>query len=196
MSRVLTLASQSPRRKQLLEMLGLPIRVAPAHVYEMPLPKEEPLAYSRRLAREKAQTGIGEFVLGADTIVVLDEHLLEKPANNADALRMLRLLQGRTHEVITSIALVAGGTLYQDTDVTKVTFRPADDGFLRAYIATGEPHDKAGAYGIQGYGAALVERVEGDFFGVMGLPLRLVLKLLAEAGWEYGFDQRSEEKKR
>lgn len=196
MSRVLTLASQSPRRKQLLEMLGLPIRVAPANVYEQPLPKEAPLAYSRRLAREKAQAGIGEFVLGADTIVVLDEHLLEKPADDADALRMLRLLQGRTHEVISSIALVAGGTLYQDTDVTKVTFRPANDRFLRAYIATGEPHDKAGAYGIQGYGAALVERVEGDFFGVMGLPVRLVLKLLAEAGWEYGFDQRGEEKKR
>lgn len=191
MSRVLTLASQSPRRKQLLEMLGLPIRVAPANVYEKPLPKEAPLAYSRRLAREKAQAGTGEFVLGADTIVVLDAHLLEKPVDDADALRMLRLLQGRTHEVITSIALVAGGTLYQETDVTKVTFRSADDTFLKAYIATGEPHDKAGAYGIQGYGAALVERVEGDFFGVMGLPVRLVLKLLAEAGWEYRFSGNS-----
>lgn len=191
MSRVLTLASQSPRRKQLLEMLGLPIRVAPANVYEKPLPKEAPLAYSRRLAREKAQAGTGEFVLGADTIVVLDAHLLEKPVDDADALRMLRLLQGRTHEVITSIALVAGGTLYQETDVTKVTFRSADDAFLKAYIATGEPHDKAGAYGIQGYGAALVERVEGDFFGVMGLPVRLVLKLLAEAGWEYRFSGNS-----
>ncbi|HEU5357635.1 MAG TPA: Maf family protein, partial [Gemmatimonadales bacterium] len=89
--------------------------------------------------------------------------------------------------VITSIALLAGGRLHQATDVTKVTFRAAGDEYLRAYIATGEPMDKAGAYGIQGYGAALVERVEGDFFSVMGLPVRLVLKVLAEAGWEYRF---------
>ncbi|HEU5358381.1 MAG TPA: Maf family protein, partial [Gemmatimonadales bacterium] len=111
MTKVLTLASQSPRRKQLLEMLGLPILVQPSDVYEKPLPNEEPLAYARRLAREKAQAGTGEYVLGADTIVVLDQHLLEKPVDDADALRMLRLLQGRTHEVITSIALLAGGKL-------------------------------------------------------------------------------------
>jgi septum formation protein len=183
----LVLASQSPRRKQLLEMLGLPILVQPSDVYEKPLPRETPLAYSKRLAREKAQAGVGEFVLGADTIVVLDEHLLEKPADDADALRMLTLLQGRTHEVITSVALVARGKLYEATDITKVTFRAADPEYLRAYIATGEPHDKAGAYGIQGYGAALVERIEGDFFGVMGLPVRLVLRLMAEAGWAYRF---------
>ncbi|MGB7211159.1 MAG: Maf family protein [Gemmatimonadales bacterium] len=189
MTKVLTLASQSPRRKQLLEMLGLPIRVEPTSVYEKPLPKEAPLAYSKRLAREKAQAGIGEYVLGADTIVVLDDHLLEKPVDDADAVRMLTLLQGRTHEVITSIALLAHGTLHEATDVTRVTFRAADDAFLAAYVATGESRDKAGAYGIQGYGAALVERVEGDFFGVMGLPVRLVLKLLAEAGWEYEFQR-------
>ena len=187
MTKVLTLASQSPRRKQLLEMLGLPIRVEPTQVIEKPLPKETPLAYSKRLAREKAQAGIGEYVLGADTIVVLDDHLLEKPVDAADAVRMLSLLQGRTHEVITSVALVAHGKLFQATDITKVTFRAADRAFLEAYVATGEPMDKAGAYGIQGYGAALVERVEGDFFGVMGLPVRLVLQLLAEAGWEYRF---------
>ena len=187
MTKVLTLASQSPRRKQLLEMLGLPIRVAPTDVIEKPLPREAPLAYSKRLAREKAQAGIGEYVLGADTIVVLDDHLLEKPADAADAVRMLSLLQGRTHEVITSVALVAHGKLFQATDVTKVTFRAADQAYLEAYVATGEPMDKAGAYGIQGYGAALVERVEGDFFGVMGLPVRLVLKLLGEAGWGYEF---------
>ncbi|MGH7533802.1 MAG: Maf family protein, partial [Gemmatimonadales bacterium] len=134
MTNVLTLASQSPRRKQLLEMLGLPILVQPSDVYEKPLPKEAPLAYARRLAREKAQAGTGQFVLGADTIVVLDDHLLEKPVDDADALRMLRLLEGRSHEVITSIALVANGTLYQDTDITRVTFRSADDAFLTAYI--------------------------------------------------------------
>lgn len=187
MSRILTLASASPRRKQLLEMLGLPIRVVPANIPEAPLPREAPLAYSKRLAREKARAVPGEFVLGADTIVVMDEHLLEKPADAEDAVRMLSLLQGRTHEVISSVALAHNGTEEVRTDITKVTFRSADDAYLRAYVATGEPMDKAGGYGIQGYGAALVEKVEGDFFGVMGLPVRLVLELLDQAGWRYEF---------
>lgn len=187
MSRVLTLASASPRRKQLLEMLGLPIRVVPANIPEAPLPRETPLAYSKRLAREKARAVPGEYVLGADTIVVMDEHLLEKPTDAEDAVRMLTLLQGRTHEVISSVALAHGGKEEVRTDITKVTFRRCDEAYLRAYVATGEPMDKAGAYGIQGYGAALVEKVEGDFFGVMGLPVRLVLELLAEAGWKYTF---------
>jgi septum formation protein len=187
MTRVLTLASQSPRRKQLLEMLGLPIRVVPANIPEAPLPGEAPLAYSKRLAKEKARAVPGEFVLGADTIVVLDDHLLEKPTDVEDAVRMLTLIQGRTHEVISSVALAHGGKEEVRTDITKVTFRKADEATLRAYVATGEPMDKAGAYGIQGYGAALVERVEGDFFGVMGLPVRLVLELLDQAGWRYDF---------
>lgn len=187
MSRILTLASQSPRRKQLLEMLGLPIRVVPANIPEAPLPRETPLAYSKRLAREKARAVPGEFVLGADTIVVMDEHLLEKPADVEDAVRMLTLLQGRSHEVISSVALAHNGDEVVRTDVTRVTFRPCDEAMLRAYVATGEPMDKAGAYGIQGYGAALVEKVEGDFFGVMGLPVRLVLELLDQAGWPYQF---------
>ena len=158
------------------------------YVEEVRAAGESPLAYVERLAREKAHSIPGELVLGADTTVLLGGILLEKPADAADALWMLRQLQGRTHEVISSVALVARGTLYQATDITRVTFRPADDAMLTAYIATGEPMDKAGAYGIQGYGAALVERVEGDFFGVMGLPVRLVLRLLAEAGREYRFD--------
>lgn len=190
MTRILTLASQSPRRKQLLEMLGLPIRVVPANIPEAPLPREAPLAYSKRLAREKARAVPGEFVLGADTIVVMDEHLLEKPVDAEDAVRMLSLLQGRTHEVISSVALAHGGKEEVRTDTTKVTFRRCDEAYLRAYVATGEPMDKAGAYGIQGYGAALVERVEGDFFGVMGLPVRLVLELLDRSGWPYRFDRR------
>ena len=187
MTRVLTLASQSPRRKQLLEMLGLPIRVVPANIPEAPLPRETPLAYSKRLAREKSRAVPGEFVLGADTIVVLDDHLLEKPADADDAVRMLTMLQGRSHEVISSVALAHSGSEKVLTDITRVTFRAADEAMLRAYVATGEPMDKAGAYGIQGYGAALVERIEGDFFGVMGLPVRLVLQLLDDAGWRYGF---------
>jgi septum formation protein len=145
------------------------------------------VAYAERLAREKALNVPGTLVLGADTTVLLDGILLEKPAGTEDALRMLRLLQGRTHEVITSVALVSEGVVRQATDITRVTFLPATDAYLRAYIATGEPMDKAGAYGIQGYGAALVERIEGDFFGVMGLPVRLVLRLLEEAGFPYQF---------
>ncbi len=183
----LILASASPRRRQRLEMLGLEITVQPSHILEVRHPSETPIGYAERLAREKTESIPGDLVLGADTTVLLDDQLLEKPADEADALRMLRLLQGRSHSVITSVALRAGGVLRQATDVTAVTFRPCSDQFLRDYIATGEPMDKAGAYGIQGYGAALVERIDGDFFGVMGLPVRLVLRLLEESGVAYRF---------
>lgn len=181
------LASGSPRRRQLLEMLGIPIVVQPASIPEIRAPGEAPVAYAERLAREKAATVPGRYVLGADTTVVLGGAVLEKPRDPDDAVRMLCALQGRTHEVVTAVALASGGAVRQRTDVTAVTFRPADEPFLRAYVATGEPLDKAGAYGIQGYGAALVERIDGDFFGVMGLPVRLVLELLGEAGWRYEF---------
>jgi nucleoside triphosphate pyrophosphatase len=181
------LASASPRRRQLLEMLGLEVTVQPSHIPEERHPSETPIGYAERLAREKAVSIPGDLVLGADTTVLLDDQLLEKPADPADALRMLRLLQGRSHSVITSVALQAGGVVRQATDVTSVTFRPCTDQFLRDYIATGEPMDKAGAYGIQGYGAALVERIDGDFFGVMGLPVQLVLRLLEESGVAYRF---------
>lgn len=183
----LTLASASPRRRQLLEMIGIPVRVVPSHIPEVRAADEPPIAYVERLARAKASSVPGRLVLGADTTVILDDHLLEKPADPEDAVRMLRLLQGRTHEVATAVALVTDGVVRQATDVTQVTFRAAGDDLLRAYVATGEPMDKAGAYGIQGYGAALVERIDGDFFGVMGLPLRLVLRLLGEAGEPYDF---------
>ncbi len=187
MTHVITLASTSPRRKQLLEMLGLEVLVRPSHVPEEHQRGETPLEYTERLARAKAEHVPGDYVIGADTTVVLDGQLLEKPLDREDAVRMLMLLQGRTHEVVTSVALVAAGVTRTATDITHVTFRAAGREFLEAYVATGEPMDKAGAYGIQGYGAALVERVEGDFFGVMGLPVRLVLELLREAGWEYDF---------
>ena len=183
----LVLASASPRRRQLLEMLRIPVAVVPANVPEIVLPGEAPTAYARRLARDKARAVPGEFVLGADTIVVLDGHILEKPADDADAVRMLGLLQGRTHTVITAICLMAHGREHHAIDETGVTFRTCSDRMLRDYVATGEPRDKAGAYGIQGWGAALVERIDGDFFSVMGVPVRLVLKLLAEAGVEYRF---------
>ncbi len=183
----LVLASGSPRRKQLLEMLGLDILVQPARVQELILPREAPGAYVRRLARDKARAVPGELVLGADTTVVLDDAVLEKPRDVADALDMLRRLQGRKHEVLTAVCLVGAAGTFEAMDTTAVWFRPADDETLRAYVATGEPMDKAGAYGIQGYGAALVERIEGDFFSVMGLPVRLVLELLSRAGRPYTF---------
>ncbi len=171
-------------------MLGIPHLVAHAEVQEIRLPRETPAAYARRLARDKARAVPGAFVLGADTIVVLGDRVLEKPTDAEDALRMLEELQGRRHEVVTAICLVAHGREYQASDTTAVFFRPADSALLRSYVATGEPLDKAGAYGIQGFGAALVERIEGDFFSVMGLPVRLVLELLHAAGWEYHFDRR------
>ncbi|MBX3148186.1 MAG: septum formation protein Maf [Gemmatimonadales bacterium] len=185
--RPIVLASRSPRRKQLLEMLGLPVIVSAADVQEIPLPRERPGAYSARLARDKARAVPGQYVLGADTIVVIDEAILEKPADADDAVRMLERLQGRRHEVITSVCLIADGVEFQAQDVTAVFFRPATTEWLQSYVATGEPMDKAGSYGIQGYGAALVDRIEGDFFGVMGLPVRLVIDLLAQAGRPYRF---------
>jgi septum formation protein len=188
----LTLASSSPRRRQLLEMLGLKIRVVPPNIPEVRRPVETPVDYVERLAREKALAVPGRLVLAADTTVVMRDEVLEKPVDAADALRMLRKLQGRTHQVVTSVALVADETIHQATDVTNVVFRRLDESFLEAYVATGEPMDKAGAYGIQGYGAALVERIDGDFFSVMGLPLRLVLELLELAGHPYRFVGRSD----
>jgi len=184
---VLVLASGSPRRRQLLEMLGLEVEVRPPHIPEIRAPGESPRAYVERLAREKAASVPGELVLGADTTVVVDGEVLEKPADAADALRMLHRLQGRTHQVLTAIALKTPRGILGATDVTAVAFRAADDDLLRAYVATGEPMDKAGAYGIQGYGAALVERIDGDFFSVMGLPVRRVLQLLEQAGYRYRF---------
>ncbi len=189
-SEILTLASASPRRRQLLEMLGIPVRVVPSHIPEVRRPVETPVDYVERLAREKALSVPGSLVLGADTTVVVRDEVLEKPVDAADALRMLKKLQGRTHQVVTSVALVADETVHQATDVTNVVFRRLGEEFLEAYVATGEPMDKAGAYGIQGFGAALVERIDGDFFGVMGLPLRLVLQLMEQAGRAYRFEGR------
>ena len=187
----LTLASSSPRRRQLLEMLGIPTRAVSPNIPEVRRVVETPVDYVERLAREKAMSVPGRLVLGADTTVVIRDEILEKPTDASDALRMLQKLQGRTHQVVTSVALVADEVIHQATDVTNVMFRKLSDDFLEAYVGTGEPMDKAGAYGIQGFGAALVERIDGDFFSVMGLPLRLVLELLERAGHAYRFDGRS-----
>lgn len=185
----LVLASSSPRRRQLLGMLGIRFSAVATAVEEVRRPGEPPDEYVRRLAREKARAASGAWVLGADTTVVLGDEVLEKPADPEDAFRMLARLQGRRHEVLTAVCLRVGDAEHEAMDRTAVYFRAAGDDLLRAYVATGEPMDKAGAYGIQGYGAALVERIEGDFFSVMGLPVRLVLDLLQRAGWEYRFEK-------
>jgi len=187
----IVLASGSPRRKQLLEMLRIPFRVIAPDVDEHVLPGESPDAYVTRLSRAKAQAVVSlapqDIVLAADTTVVIEHSILGKPESPKDAVHMLERLQGRTHEVLTSVAVAENGRLEQALDVSRVTFRPNDRRTLEEYVATGEPLDKAGAYAIQGLGAPLIERVEGDFFGVMGLPLRLALDLLAKFGRPYRF---------
>jgi len=187
----LVLASGSPRRKQLLEMLGLPFRVVAPGVDETRESSEQPEAYVVRLAREKARVVAarerGELVLAADTTVVLRGEIFEKPSTPAAAEAMLGRLQGRTHRVMTAVAVALDGRLEHALDVTEVTFRRLSGDAIAAYVATGEPMDKAGAYAIQGKGAALVEGIRGDFFGVMGLPLRLALELLERFGLPYRF---------
>ena len=187
----IVLASGSPRRKQLLEMLQIPFRVIPPDVDEHVLPGEQPDVYVTRLSRAKAQAVVvrapGDVVLAADTTVVLNGRIFEKPISPAHAVEMLEQLQGRTHEVLTAVAVAEDGRLEQELDRSRVTFRPNTRETLEEYVGTGEPLDKAGAYAIQGLGAPLIERVEGDFFGVMGLPLRLALDLLAKFGRPYRF---------
>ena len=188
---MIVLASGSPRRRQLLEMLGLEFRVVAPDVDETRGPAEQPEGYVTRLAREKASTVAGRergaVVLAADTTVVLRGHVFEKPQSPDDAGRMLRELGGRKHQVMTAVAVAQNGRIEHALDVTDVTFRRLSDAQITAYVATGEPLDKAGAYAIQGKGAALVEGIRGDFFGVMGLPLRLALDLLERFGVPYRF---------
>jgi septum formation protein len=187
----IVLASGSPRRKQLLEMLRIPFRVIVPDVDETVRPGEPADVYVTRLSRAKAEAVAyqvpGELVLAADTTVVLDGEIFGKPESAAHAVDMLGRLQGRTHEVMTAVAVGRDAELAQALDVSRVSFRPLDAATLAAYVATGEPMDKAGAYAIQGLGAPLIERVEGDFFGVMGLPLRLALDLLTRFGRPYRF---------
>ncbi|HXR40354.1 MAG TPA: Maf family protein [Terracidiphilus sp.] len=190
---MLVLASASPRRRELLTQAGFTFEVRPAHIPEDPYPNEDPIAYVTRLAREKAQAVFAEIakatasekrasaapqVLGADTTVTLDNHILGKPEDPADAARMLRLLSGRTHRVITGIAVVTAARTEVAAEVTAVKFLTLSDEEIAAYIATGEPMDKAGAYAIQGRAARWIPRIEGDYFNVVGLPLALVCTLL------------------
>ena len=185
----IVLASASPRRKQLLELLGLSFEVAPADVDETWRNGEAPPVHAERLACEKAAAAArdGAVVVGADTIVVIGAEILGKPRDAAEARAMLRRLAGRGHDVFTAVAVAWRGAIVSGTVRTAVWFRPLDDEAIAAYVATGEPLDKAGAYGIQGYGAVLVERIEGDYFTVLGLGLGLLVELLGRAGLTYRF---------
>lgn len=186
----LVLASGSPRRREILRLLGLDHEVRPSEVEETLRSGESPAAAARRLAVEKATASAGaanEMILGADTLVVLGTEILGKPVDAADAIRMLLRLQGRDHEVYTGLALCLGKRVEADVAVTRVWFRPLDAAECEEYVASGEPLDKAGAYGIQGLGAVLVERIEGEYFNVMGLPVQLMLSLLARQGLRYAY---------
>ena len=185
------LASQSPRRRELLSLVGIAHEVQPAHIDETPWEGELPTMHSERLAREKAtlvsSREPGALVIGADTVVVVGERILGKPGDDADARAMLRLLSGRTHTVYTAVAIARDGTTDSEVEGVQVTFRSLSDDDIAAYVATGEPADKAGAYGIQGFGATLVDGIQGDFFAVMGLPLRRLVALCERNGFRYRF---------
>ena len=183
---MLILASASPRRRELLTQAGFNFRVHPAHIPEDLLAGEDPIAYVTRLAREKAQAVYDQLaaaepriaVLGADTTVTLDNHILGKPEDASDAARMLRLLSGRTHRVITGVSLVSAVGVETAAEVTAVQFLTLSDAEIETYVATGEPMDKAGAYAIQGRAARWIPRIEGCYFNVVGLPIALVATLL------------------
>ena len=187
----IVLASQSPRRRELLSLIGIPHDVQPADLDESVLPGEVPPDHAERLARSKAEAiALREpaaVVIGADTIVVLDGDILGKPRHANEAATMLRRLSGRTHTVYTAVAVAHRGRTVSGVESVEVTFRPLSARQIEAYIATGEPMDKAGAYGIQGYGAVIVERVHGDYFAVMGLALGRLVGLLDEVGVSYRF---------
>ena len=186
------LASASPRRRELLRLIGIDHDVRPADIDESYLPGERPDAHAERLARGKAETiasvgGSDVVTIGSDTIVVVDGDVLGKPRDREQARQMLRRLSGRSHVVMTGVAVTWRGKTLSGVEQVGVTFRVLSDEEIDLYIDTGEPMDKAGAYGIQGFGATIVERVDGDYFAVMGLALNKLAGLLREAGLRYDF---------
>jgi len=185
------LASQSPRRRELLALVGISHEVRPADIDETQWPGEDPRAHCERLAREKVEAIAARepdaLVIGSDTIVILDGNVLGKPGDESEARATLARLSGRTHTVMTAVAVRYRGQERSAVEEVGVTFHPLSASEIAAYVATGEPMDKAGAYGIQGYGATIVARVDGDYFAVMGLPLQRLVRLLAELGVRYRF---------
>ena len=185
--RRLVLASRSPRRRELLALLGVPFDVRPPDVDETPLPGESPLAMVGRLAFDKALAALGRVAAGAvvvaaDTTVDVDGETVGKPDHEADAVQILRLLAGRTHQVHTAVAIAVGETLLSGSTTSDVTFAPMTDAEIDWYVSTGEPLDKAGAYGLQGTGGLFVESVRGSVSGVLGLPMAVVIRLLSDLG--------------
>jgi septum formation protein len=183
----LYLASGSPRRRELLMQIAVPFLTQIAPIDEKVLPGESPVAYVERLARAKGQAGLvaltdndGAVVLGADTAVVLDGQILGKPADRDEALATLRALSGRSHEVLTAVALVSSERTVSRVVTSQVTFRPLSQAEIEAYWASGEPQDKAGCYGIQGLAAVFVSQLHGSYSAVVGLPLCETAALLAE----------------
>ena len=179
------LASRSPRRADILRSVGWPFEVVVADIDETRYDGEAPTDYVRRLSLAKATVVASKIeeglVLGADTTVAIDNHILEKPIDDDDARRMLKLLSGRWHEVLTAVALVRRGHEHEKlvaVETTKVRFAELSDAEIDWYVSTGEPLDKAGAYGIQEKAALLIEEIQGDYFNVMGLPIRLVYELI------------------
>jgi septum formation protein len=178
---MLILASGSPRRREILANAGIRFRVATPGIEEEPLSGEDPGDYVRRLARDKAEAipvDGDDIVLAADTVVVVDNRILEKPTGAADARRMLRLLAGREHQVVTGICLRGEGRTILDAESTTVRFIPLSEDEIEEYVASGEPMDKAGAYAIQGLASKFIDRVEGCYFNVVGLPVALVCRHL------------------
>lgn len=187
----LVLASASPRRLDILRQLGLHPEVRPADVDERIHPGEDPGEHVRRLAREKAARVVASepdaLVVAGDTVVVVDGRVLGKPTDVDEAVAVLVSLAGRTHEVLSGIAVGGSGRVVDASTRTVVRFRSFDAETARRYVDTGEPMDKAGAYGIQGRGAALVEGVEGDYYSIVGLPVAALLRLFEQVGWRYDF---------
>ena len=178
----LLLASSSPRRSQILEMVGWPFELGPIEVDESLCDGESAREYVARLAKAKARAAAEVHthrpVLAADTTVVVDEHILAKPIDVEDGKRMLRLLQGRWHQVLTGIALITEAVTEVDVEMTEVRFAPMNESEIDWYVMTGEPMDKAGAYAIQGKGSRFIEGIKGDYFNVMGLPVRMLYELI------------------
>jgi septum formation protein len=187
----LVLASASPRRLDILRQLGLDPSVHPADVDEARLPGEDPGMHVRRLAREKAErvsmSEPGALVVAGDTVVIRDGAVLGKPGDADEALAMLMSLSGRTHEVLSGLAIAGPSGTFDAVTRTSVRFRAFDAAQARRYVDSGEPMDKAGGYGIQGLGAALVSEVSGDYYSLVGLPVPALLDLLERAGWRYEF---------
>jgi len=178
----LVLASASPRRRELLGLLGLEFEVVPAGVAEISVGDPPVIVVENALRKARAVAGSrsGAVVLGVDTDVVCDGRLLGKPGDDGDATARLRALAGRTHEVLSGIALIDGGREESDLVRTAVTFRDLDDREIEAYVASGEWRDRAGGYAVQGLGSALVERIEGDLSNVIGLPIPALSRMIAE----------------